>query len=182
MTWHQASHVRVDPTIFQLPSSSVESRCGACTAEGGIGRRAGGRRPAWHARARGRWRGPRSGAGGRKHRRSRCRPKSDPLTHALGPCSPRSATPSRSPWAELLLWCRGTDAPTGLRGEREGRELGRRGRHRTGLWVCLRYQREAAEPWEGGRGGRRMDRGAGGRRHFLDKAGGIGWEGARGGY
>jgi hypothetical protein len=68
----------------------------------------------------------------------------------LGPCSSRSAAPSRSPWPKLHLWCRGVAAPAGLRGEREGRELGRRGRHRTGLWACLRCQREVAKPWEGG--------------------------------
>jgi hypothetical protein len=36
----------VGPTVFLLPSSSVESKCGACAGEGGIGQRAGGRRPA----------------------------------------------------------------------------------------------------------------------------------------
>jgi hypothetical protein len=39
-------------------------------------------------RARGWWCGPRSGAGVRKHRRSHCRPKSDPLTRAAWDLAP----------------------------------------------------------------------------------------------
>jgi hypothetical protein len=151
----------VGPTVFLLPSSSVESRCSACADEGGIGRRTGGRRPARPARACGRRRGPRSAAGGRKHCRSRRRPKSDPLTRGAGePDTPARLRPhprgcrgrSSSHGAEEPL-----PRPASAGGER--RELGRRGRRRVGLRACLRPRREAASRR------READRGAGGRRH-----------------
>jgi hypothetical protein len=46
MMRQRATHVRGGPIVFLLPSSYVESWCGACAGEGGIERHAGGRRPA----------------------------------------------------------------------------------------------------------------------------------------
>jgi hypothetical protein len=82
---------------------------------------------------------------------------------------PPSAALSRSPWPKLLPWCKGVAAP-----DRPPR--GERGKGAGEAWApprwppCLCHRREAVEPWEGGRGGRRMDRGVEGKRH---------WEGGR---
>jgi hypothetical protein len=64
----------VGSTVFLLPSSFVESMCGACAGKGGIGRRVGGRRPTQAAEWRRR----------KKRCRSRRRPKLDPLTRVAG--------------------------------------------------------------------------------------------------
>jgi hypothetical protein len=104
----------VGPTVFLLPSSSVESKCGAYADEGGIGRRAGGRKR--H----------------RSHRRLRSR-------------GHRGRSSSRGAKESL--------PPTGLRGEREGRELGRRGRRRAGLRASVTGERPLSRGREVGEGG-----------------------------
>jgi hypothetical protein len=76
--------------------------------------------------------------------------------------------PSRLAWPKLLPWYRGAAAPAGLCGEEREGSWG-------GVVAVASASERAFSPGERPRaaGGRRMDRGAGGRRH---------WVGGRGGY